>query len=163
MKADRDRIWRAILEIGTCMMVTRDGEGLRARPMQALAEPDENIVWFLSDRASHKDREITAEPRTCLAFADVENDLYVSLFGQLELVDDRDRVCALLSDDDSGDEESMAMDDLIALRFTPETGEIWDGWSLGDDEGEEGADDDEAEAQAGLKIDFGNGDGKRSS
>lgn len=157
MAADRDRIWRAILEIGTCMMVTRDGEILRARPMQALAEPDENAVWFLSDGETHKDREIAQDSHVCLAFADVEQDLYVSLSGTLEVIKDPEKVAALLSEDDETDEDELdEAQDLIALRFTPEIGEIWDGWSLGEEDDEDDAEDAE---QSGVKIAFGKGRG----
>lgn len=160
MSADQDRIWRAILEIGTCMLVTRIGEDLRARPMQALAAPDESAVWFLSERASHKGSKVTASSRACLAFADVEDDLYVSLSGRVEMIDDPDKVASLLSDDDrSDDDERVVAGDLIALRFIPETGEIWNGWGLGGDESD--ADEDGAEekieaivVKTGIRIVF---------
>lgn len=155
MTADRDRIWRAIVEIGTCMMVTRDGEMLRARPMQALAEPEENTIWFLSERDAHKDQEVTVDPHTCLAFANVDDDLYVSLSGHMEIVDDRTRINALLADSEDDDSQvqetksegadTAAAETLVALRFTPEAGEIWDGWSVGDD-------DDEDEALTGGEL-----------
>lgn len=157
MAADRDRIWRAILEIGTCMLVTRDSMILRARPMQALAEPDENAVWFLSDRQAHTETEIGSDPHVCLAFADVTEDLYVSLSGILEAIDDAERIASLLSDEDEADDDDrLEAKDLIALKFTPEIGEIWDGWSLADDEDDEEEseteDDDEA---TGVKVAFG--------
>lgn len=160
MTADRDRIWRAILEIGTCMLVTRDGNDLRARPMQALAEPDENAVWFLSDRNTHKDGEVRADPNTCLAFADVDEDLYVSLSGRLEVIDDSERVATLLSEDEDLDEDDkQAAEELIALRFTPDTGEIWDGWSLAEEEEDDETEEAGPETQSGAKISFGGDDG----
>lgn len=156
MAADRDRIWRAILEIGTCMLVTRDNTILRARPMQALAEPDENAVWFLSDKQAHTETEIGSDPHACLAFADVTEDLYVSLFGTIEAIDDAERIASLLSDEDEADDDDrLEAKDLIALKFTPEIGEIWDGWSLADDEEEDESETEDDDEPTGVKVAFG--------
>lgn len=156
MSDDIDRIWRAIIEIGTCMMVTRDGDILRARPMQALPEPDENAIWFLSEKETHKDSEIENQPKICLAFADVEDDLYVSLSGTLEVIRDEERITTLLSDDaEVEDDEAEAAKNLIALLFKPEIGEIWDGWSLADDDEDEEGESEVEGDQVGSKVSFG--------
>jgi general stress protein 26 len=73
------------------MMVIRLGDELRARSMQALVDPDEKTVWFLCDRSSHRHGEVRAAARACLAFTDVEDDLYVSFSGQLNTVDDPEK------------------------------------------------------------------------
>ncbi len=75
----------------------------------------------------------------------------------------------LLSDDVEADEDEQATaENLVALRFTPEIGEIWDGWSLGDADTEDDDDDDtqgegeNEDAQTGTKVNFedsqGNGE-----
>jgi hypothetical protein len=156
MTADQDRIWRAAVEIGTCMMVTRHGDALRARPMQALVDRDENTIWFLSDRSTHKNGKGIASSRACLAFSDVEEDLYVSLSGQIDVIDDRTKVAALLSVGDRlDDDERVVAEDLIALRFIPDTGEIWDGWGPSANEDVAGENKNEVIlVKTGVKIAF---------
>lgn len=166
MVADKDKIWRAVLEIGTCMLVTRDGAMLRARPMQALAEPDENAVWFLSDREAHTDVEIAEQSQVCLSFADVNEDLYVSLSGPMAVIDDAERVASLLADDDTADDDDrLEAKDLVALKFMPELGEIWDGWSLAEEDDDDQETEDDSAANGGestsVKVAFGKG--KRTS
>ena len=57
-----NRIWRIIEKVGICMMTTRFEGGLRARPLEARPDRDENIIWFLTDRRGLKDDEIQAHP-----------------------------------------------------------------------------------------------------
>ena len=40
-------IWEAVERVGVCMMTTLLLEGLRARPLEALADRDESVIWFL--------------------------------------------------------------------------------------------------------------------
>ena len=49
-------------KIGFAMLVTRDGDKLRARPMSAYLERDENAIYFLTDARRHKDEEIARNP-----------------------------------------------------------------------------------------------------
>ena len=61
-----------------------------------------------------------------------------------------------MSDDDGSDEdERIVAEVLIALRFVPDTGEIWNGWALG--VGAANVDQDEVETivvKTGLRISF---------
>jgi hypothetical protein len=42
-----NRVWRIIEKVGICMMATRFEDGLRARPLEARPDRDENVIWFL--------------------------------------------------------------------------------------------------------------------
>ena len=42
-----DRVWHVIERVGICMMTTRFGGGLRARPLESRPDRDENVIWFL--------------------------------------------------------------------------------------------------------------------
>jgi general stress protein 26 len=55
---DIQRVWDLTKTIGFAMLVTRDGGKLRARPMSADLERDENTIYFLTDARRHKDEEI---------------------------------------------------------------------------------------------------------
>ncbi len=124
---DRDRFWRAVTGIGTCMLVTKSGGTLHGRPMQALPDPETNTIWFLSDLATHKEDEIRADPSACLTFADTEEDVYVSVTGEMEFVDDRDKLAELWSPEAEDYFEGPDDPNIVVLKFTPSIGGIWDG------------------------------------
>jgi Pyridoxamine 5'-phosphate oxidase like len=52
---DIQRVWDLMKKIGFAMLVTRDGDKLRARPMSAYLDRDENAILFLTDARRHKD------------------------------------------------------------------------------------------------------------
>lgn len=76
---DIQRAWGLVKKIGFAMLVTRDGDKLRARPMSAYLERDENTIYFLTDARRHKDEEIARDPHVNLAFADPGSQKYVAL------------------------------------------------------------------------------------
>ena len=59
---DADRAWELMKKIGFAMLVTRDGDKLRARPMSAFVEREQNASYFLTDARRHKDEEIARNP-----------------------------------------------------------------------------------------------------
>jgi general stress protein 26 len=76
---DIQRACDLMKKVGFAMLVTRDGDGLRARPMSAYLERDENTIYFLTDARRHKDEEIARDPRVNLAFGDPGSQKYVAL------------------------------------------------------------------------------------
>ena len=76
-----ERVWELMKKIGFAMLVTHDGNKLRARPMSAYLEHDENAIYFLTDARRHKDEEIARDPSVNLSFADAGSQKYVSLTG----------------------------------------------------------------------------------
>jgi general stress protein 26 len=126
--ATRDTIWEKVRTIETCMLATRDGDQLRARPMAAIPRTSQNVIWFFADAHDHKDDELARDPHACLAFADPASHCYVSISGRIDLVQDRAAIDDLWNDSAAhcfpkgpGDPR------IILLRFTPEVGEYWDG------------------------------------
>ena len=77
--SDIDRVWELMKKIGFAMLVTRDGNKLRARPMSAYLARDENMIYFLTDARHHKDEEIARNPQVNLSFADAGSQTYVCL------------------------------------------------------------------------------------
>jgi general stress protein 26 len=128
-EANRDAIWAHARSIGICMMVTRDGGSLRARPMTPVFRTGQNAVWFLADAKDHKDDEIAAAPEGCLAFAEPRSQCYVSISGRFSVVREQAVIDALWSE---GAEAFLPQgkDDpsVILLRFEPERGEYWDAY-----------------------------------
>ena len=98
-QTDQDHVWELIEEIGLCMLVSHDGasDQLRARPMSAHARRDEDAIYFLIDKRSHKDDEVEINENICLTFADNASYKYVSVSGTANVLDDRPRVEELWS------------------------------------------------------------------
>lgn len=124
---DRRILWRLIAEIGPCMLTTRVGADLRARPMIGVAQPDGAAIWFLSDRAGGKDADLAADRHACLTYADPRMGLFVSLSGTIEIISDRRAVEALWSGAPDHLCKTEHPAEAKALRFVPTAAEYWDG------------------------------------
>src|SRR5690349_12305883 len=94
---DVDRAWELMKKIGFAMLVTRDGDKLRARPMSAYLERESNAIHFLTDVRRHKDEEIARNPNVNLSFADASSQKYVSVTGTAVVSNDRARIKELFS------------------------------------------------------------------
>jgi general stress protein 26 len=126
MSEERNLIWKHIRAIGTCMMATHDGEQVRSRPMRGIPRPEQNAIWFFADGESHTDGELRENPNACLAFADVKNNIYVSVTGTIVRVLEKSTILDLW-DDEASSYFSKGPDDprVVLLRFEPDTGEYW--------------------------------------
>jgi general stress protein 26 len=123
----RELLWRLVTKIQICMMSTRDGGEVRARPMKGFATPERNAIWFLSDRDGAKTDEIATDPTACLTYADIRGNSYVSLSGTLTEVRDPDQVEQLLSEAGEAYFPERSKDERVALlHFSPDRGEYWD-------------------------------------
>lgn len=121
---DATRVWELIDKIGFCMLTSRSGDDLRARPMSAYSAQLENAVYFLTDVASHKDDEIARSPKVCLAFADTKGQKYVSVSGVAEVQNDREKIKELWATPakacwDNADDPSIR---ILKDRLRPNTG-----------------------------------------
>jgi general stress protein 26 len=124
--SDTAHAWELMRKIGVAMLVTRDGEALRARPMWAHLAPDENRIYFLADARRHKDEEIARASDINLAFADAGKRNYVSVSGQAEVSNDRDRIRALFSTAAKAWWTSADDPNIRVLAITPRDAEFWD-------------------------------------
>ena len=95
--SDQDRVWSLIERIGHCMFVTHDGTELRARPMSAHADREQDAIYFLTDARNHKDDEVQINDQVCLTFADNGSYVFVSISGTANVRDDRAKVHELWS------------------------------------------------------------------
>src|SRR4030095_1921651 len=93
-----DRVWELMKKIGFAMLVTRDGDKLRARPMSAYLQRDENVIYFLTDVRRHKDDEIARNPTINLSFADPSSQKYVPLSGAAVVSNDREKIKKMFSE-----------------------------------------------------------------
>jgi general stress protein 26 len=121
-----DRAWDLMKEIGFAMLVTRDGDKLRARPMSAYLERGENAIYFLTDARRHKDEEIACNPSINLSFADAGSQKYVSMTGIAVVSNDRAKIRELFSTPAKAWWDSADDPNIRVLKVTPDDAEFWD-------------------------------------
>lgn len=91
--SNKDTIVEAAKElIGStkyCVLITLDQAGYpQARTMETLP-PDENfMVWFGTNKNSHKVAEIKNDPRVTIHYGDTSGNGYVVLKGMAEIIND---------------------------------------------------------------------------
>jgi general stress protein 26 len=122
------KVYDMIKDIRVAMMTTVDTDGaLRSRPMHAM-KPDENgDLWFFTRASAHKTEEIAQEHRVNLAYADPDDQNYVSVSGQAQIVRDRRRIEQFWSEPmrtwfPGGKDDP----DIALVRVRPEKAEYWD-------------------------------------
>jgi general stress protein 26 len=124
--SDTARAWELMKKIGVAMLVTRDGEDLRARPMWAQLSPEENRIYFLADARRHKDDEIARDPRINLSFANASDQKYVSVTGRAEVSNDRAKIKELFATAAKAWWSSADDPNIRVLKITPLDAEFWD-------------------------------------
>jgi general stress protein 26 len=125
--ARRDRVWDVIENVGVCMMVTRFGGGLRARPLEARPERDANTIWFVTDVRGAKDDEIAEHAEVCLVFIDHTANAYLSLAGSATVTRDRARAAAIWKKTDDAWWSGPNDENVRVVCFVPARAELWDG------------------------------------
>jgi len=123
---DIDRVWGLMKKIGFAMLVTKEGTKLRARPMTAHPERNENAICFLTDARRHKDEEIARNPEINLSFADASDQKYVSVTGTAMVSNDRAKIKQLFSMPAKAWWNSAEDPNIRVLKVTPEDAEFWD-------------------------------------
>jgi general stress protein 26 len=121
-----DRVWELMNKIGFAMLVTSDGDKLRARPMSAYLKRDENAIYFLTDARHHTEDEIARDPSVNLSFADAGSQKYVSLTGTAVVGNDRAKIKELFSTPARAWWNSADDPNIRVLKITPEEAEFWD-------------------------------------
>ena len=123
---DTDRVWELMKKIGFAMLVTSDGGKLRARPMSAYLERENNAIWFLTDARRHKDEEIAGDPNINLSFANASDQKYVSVTGTAIVSNDRAKIKELFTTAAKAWWDSADDPNIRVLKITPDDAEFWD-------------------------------------
>jgi general stress protein 26 len=127
MTSDVERVWEIIDEIPICMVTTHAGGTMRSRPMHAVADSEAGSIYFITDTHGAKDDEIAAAPDVCLAFADIDDNSYVSLTGHAEVVRDPKLAQELWSAEAQAWWPDGPSDPAVrVLRVVPDQAEYWD-------------------------------------
>jgi general stress protein 26 len=123
---DVERAWELMKKIGFAMLVTHDGDKLRARPMSAFLERENNAIYFLTDARRHKDEEIARNPGINLSFANASDQKYVSVTGTAVVSNDRVKIKQLFSTPAKAWWNSAEDPNIRVLKITPDDAEFWD-------------------------------------
>lgn len=123
---DTERAWELMKKIGFAMLVTHEGDKLRARPMAAYVDRAADAVYFLSDARRHKDDEIRQNPNVNLSFADAGEQKYVSVSGTVSASEDRAKIKELFTTAAKAWWDNADDPNIRVLKFTPEEAEFWD-------------------------------------
>jgi general stress protein 26 len=120
-----------------CMLTTVDERGdLHSRPMSNNRDVEfDGDLWFFTYGSSHKVDEVGRVPKVNASFADIENQLYVSLTGRAEVVRDRAQIEELWKPElRAWFPEGKETPDIALLKVTVERAEYWDGSQSGENE-----------------------------
>lgn len=126
--SDADRLYDLVEDIAVCMLTSKAGASLRARPMHAKVDRESGAISFLTDVRHHKDDEIAADPEVCLAFSSPKKQDYVSISGTAEVSNDRAAIEARFNEMAKVWFPDGAQDPNVRLlTVRPHAGEYWDG------------------------------------
>jgi len=122
-----DRVWDIIDKVGVCMMTTRSDGGLRARPLEARADREAGLIWFVTDVRGTKDDEIASHAEVGLVFISQKDKAYLSLTGSAQILRDHAKAGEIWKKSDdvwwSGPDDP----NVRVIRFEPIRAELWDG------------------------------------
>ena len=122
-----DRVWDIIERVGACMLTTRFGGGLRARPLEARPDREAGVIWFVTDRRSCKEQEIESEHDVGLVFIDKAANAYLSITARAAVQMDLAKAAAIWKSSDNIWWHGPDDPNVCVLRVTPLTAELWDG------------------------------------
>lgn len=126
----KDRLVEVLCAFETLMVATNTPDGtIHARPMLVAEVEEGGDVWFATERESQKVNEVLANP-TALVTGQGGGG-FVSLSGELDIVQDLERIAALRKPSwTTWFSESTSDADVTLLRLRPSIGEYWLAGSL---------------------------------
>lgn len=119
-----ERVWEILEDASHCMLVTRDGDMIRARPMALYPRKDDNAVYFLSDVRHHKDEEIRLLPDVCITLE--ADNVHLSLSGTAAISRDAEKIAELWDDAAEAWFEGKDDPNVRLLEVRPAAAEYWD-------------------------------------
>ena len=120
------RVWDIVEKARVGMLTTRFAGGLRARPLEARADRDAGIIWFVTDVRGAKDDEVDAVHDIGLVF--IDDCTYLSITGRAFVTRNTAKTKEIWKKTDDiwlpgGPEDP----NVRVLRVEPITAELWDG------------------------------------
>lgn len=123
--SDSEKFWELLKGFDTCMVTTRDGERLRARPMAPQLSKDRGEILFVTEKDTHKVEEIERDSQVALAFT--KHGQYVAVSGTARVSTDK----ALIDEAWDAEVETWMPEDkdspnVAILAVSPRFAELWD-------------------------------------
>jgi general stress protein 26 len=113
----------------TCFFCTSvvTGESNGARPMSIQKIDDNGVLWFLSAKDSHKNKEIAQDPKVKLYFQGSAHSDFMVLFGKATISDDKEKIKELWEPIiKTWFTEGIDDPRISVIRFVPAAGYYWD-------------------------------------
>ena len=121
------RVWDIIEKAGVGMLTTQFAGGLRARPLEARADRDAGLIWFVTDVRGAKDDEIVAAHDIGLVFIDEGGRTYLSITGRASVTRDAAKAKEIWKKTDDTWLQGWPDDPNVrVLRVESVTAELWD-------------------------------------
>jgi general stress protein 26 len=117
-------------DLDFCMFTTTSAEGgLYGRPMSNNGEVEfDGDIWFFSGADTRKIREIKADPRVHLSYADPEQFRFISMTGTAEIVRDREKKRELWLDElKRWFKDGPDSPDVVLIKVRPTLVAYWTG------------------------------------
>ena len=86
------KLWGMIKDIKVAMLTSWDGSQMHSRPMHGHQEEFEGRLYFFTRHDSGKTAEIGRYDQINLAYADIDDNNYVSIAGKGRVITDRARI-----------------------------------------------------------------------
>lgn len=97
-KANLKKLKELVLEVRICMLTTLQSDGLlKSRPMYLVEAEEDGDLWFFNNNNGCSANEIKENPSINLSFKDLKEQRYASISGHAEIVMDKERMKALMS------------------------------------------------------------------
>ncbi len=88
---DPSVVWELAKKVGISMFVTRDGDNLEGRPLQAYPDREAGTIIYMTD-SPHVLGQVAADPRVLLSFADKGSNNFAAIDGRAAISNDRAKI-----------------------------------------------------------------------
>ncbi|CAN5140411.1 pyridoxamine 5'-phosphate oxidase family protein [soil metagenome] len=124
----QEQVWDKIKDIRFAMLTTSDRDGpLSSRPMTTVQKSFDGTLWFFASRDSQQALDVQTSPQVNLAYADPDDDCYVSIKGTARLTHDRARIESLWSPMiKAWFPQGMDDPELVLIEVDAHEAEFWD-------------------------------------
>lgn len=111
----------------TCMMLTHlEKQPIDANPMHTKKVHEDGTFWFLSPLNSSHNMNIQVDSSVQLLFSDIQNDNYLSVYGEATIETRHTILQELYSKDDDRWFDGVDDPNLTAIKVLPKEAYYWD-------------------------------------
>lgn len=120
-----EHVWEMIKKIGVSMFITHHGDTMDGRPLQAYPDPDEGMIYFMTD-SSHVLSDTGAQANVLLSFASKGGNDFVAVDGYAEIRNDRAKIRELWNHWAEAYWDGPENPDIRIIAVRPNKARYWD-------------------------------------